>query len=254
MGRRRLLWSTVLADLKGKVAGSALGILWLLLYPVLFLGAYAVIYLFVFRIRFDAGTPAEYILMIFCGLIPFLASADAISTSTVSVTGNPSLVKNTMYPIDLVPAKASLVSQNVLAVGLVMIMVALVFFGRLTIFFPGVFIVWAFQIIFLIGLGWILAAANVIFRDLQQVIGLVVLILMMISPIAYTIDMIPPSLQTILSLNPLYYFIISYQELAFFGRMPPTEVYLPMIVISVLTFVVGAWFFGRLKPAFSDHV
>ena len=39
-----------------------------------------------------------------------------------------------------------------------------------------------------------------------------------------------------------------------FGRMPPTEVYLPMFVISVLTFVVGAWFFGRLKPAFSDHV
>ena len=236
------------------MAGSALGMLWLFLYPTLFLAAYAVVYLFVFRIRFDAGTPAEYILLIFCGLIPFLASADAISTSTVSVTGNPSLVKNTMFPIDLVPAKAALVSQNVLAVGLGMIFLALLFFGRISIYFPGVVIVWGFQVLFLIGIGWMLAAANVIFRDLQQVIGLLVLILMMVSPIAYTIDMIPASLQTILGLNPLYYFIISYQELAFFGRIPPLEIYLPMMAISVLTFGAGSWFFGRLKPAFSDHV
>jgi lipopolysaccharide transport system permease protein len=77
---------------------------------------------------------------------------------------------------------------------------------------------------------------------------------MMISPIAYTADMVPSSLRPLLGLNPLYYMIVSYQDCLMLGRFPRGEVFWVLLGLGGLSFWVGHWFFGRMKKAFADNV
>lgn len=254
VAQRSMLARTLWSDVRGRYAGSVFGLTWLVVYPLLFLTMYASVYLYVFRVRFTGGTSSEYVLLIFCGLIPFLSFADALSTGVSSVSANRSLVKNTMYPIDLAPAKASFISLFTQATGTVMLLAAITAMGRMSPWIVVLPVLWVLQVMMTVGVVWVLAAANVFVRDLQQVIGLVVLFLMMVSPIAYTQDMVPSSLQPFLGVNPLYYMIMSYQAVIFFGRFPSVGVFVPFIALAAGFFVGGGWLFARLKPAFFDNV
>jgi len=248
-----IIWATTLYDIKTKYAGSVLGYIWLFLYPVLFLTIYAVTYIMVFKVRLHMLSPYEYVLLIFCGLIPFLGFSEAVGRGTVTVTSNTDLIKNTLFPIELMPVNIVLSSMTVPTVGFLLILPILLYFNKLgcsSLFLP---VVMFEQVIFTVGLVWILAALNVFFRDFGQVISIVLLMLMIISPIAYTEEMVPAALRTFLYLNPLYYMVILYQKLLMFNTLDE-KLFSIFTIISFGHFVLGYHFFTRLKGVFSDHV
>jgi lipopolysaccharide transport system permease protein len=251
---RRLLLATTRTDIRRKVAGSALGLAWQVLYPLLLLSAYAAVYLYIFKVRFALFDANEYVVLIFCGLIPFLGFAEALASGAVSVTGNAGLIKNTLFPIELIPPKAVLTVQLTQGVSFVLLAAALIGVGKLTPSAPAALLVWCLQCLFTIGLVWMLAAANVFFRDLQQCLSVIVLVLMMVSPIAYTEQMISPTLRQFLKFNPLYYIIMCYQDCLMFGRFPRPQLLLPLTITALLFFSAGYLAFRRLKPLFSDHL
>jgi lipopolysaccharide transport system permease protein len=251
---RRMLWQTAWNEVKGRYAGSVLGLAWLLIYPLLFLGSYAVIYSQVFQIRAGNYDTTSYILLIFCGLIPFLGFSEALSAGVTSVSGNASMIKNTLFPIDLLPAKAVLVAQCQQVAALTLLLVALAVTGKLTPWAGLLPIIWGLQFLFTVGLLWVLASLNVFMRDLQQGIGVVILILMIFSPIAYTAEMVPESLRTLFQLNPLYHFILASQDCLLVGRCPSQVQMVVMVVLAAVFFVGGHWFFERLKRVFADNV
>jgi len=251
---RTLLLQTVRNDIRARFAGSALGLAWLLLYPLLFLGVYALVYVFVFKVRLALFNSNEYVVLIFCGLIPFLGFAEALGTGISSVTSNASLIKNTLFPIQLIPVKAVLTSQCTQVVGTGLLLVVLGLLGKFTLWallFP---LIWLCLILFTMGVVWILSSLNVYLRDLQNVVAVLILMLMMASPIAYTADMVPSGLRLLVGLNPLYYFIVSYQDCLMLGRPPRGWIFLVLLVISVVSFYGGHWFFSRMKRAFVDNV
>ncbi|MGD9807404.1 MAG: ABC transporter permease [Deferribacterales bacterium] len=250
---RKLIWATTLYDIKVKNAGSMLGQIWLILYPLLFLGMYAVVYLMIFKIRLQIMSPYEYVLLIFCGLIPFLSFADAIGRGVTSVTSNANLIKNTLFPIEFIPINIVLSSQVILIVGFSILSVILFFMGRLGWFYWVGILLFFEQIIFTIGLVWILASLNVFFRDLGQIISVVILMLMMISPIAYTEDMIPETLRTVLYFNPLYYLIMLYQKAFMFNTLD-VKLFIVFTILSFGHFLIGYHVFVKLKGVFSDYV
>ena len=153
---RMLLSQTTRNDIRARYAGSVLGLAWLFLYPLLFLGAYAIVYIFIFKIRFALFNSNEYVALIFCGLVPFLGFSEALSTGVGSVTSNANLIKNTLFPIDLIPIKSVLTSQCTQVVGMGMLLVVLAILGKMTLWTLMLPIVWLLQVIFTIGLIWIL--------------------------------------------------------------------------------------------------
>lgn len=251
---RRLLAQTTRSDIMARFAGSIMGPLWLVLFPAMFLGAYALVYLYIFKVRPELFSSTDYVVLIFCGLIPFLGFAEGLSTSTTSVTANASLIKNTLFPIELVPVKAILVSQATQVVGTGLLLVAIAATGKLTLWALLLPAIWVLQILFSIGVAWIFASLHVFVRDLQQVVSVLILLLMMVSPIAYSADMVPAGLRPWLGINPLYYVITCYQDALLLGRMPRDGTLWMLAAIALGTFVLGAWLFGRLKAAFADHV
>lgn len=251
---RVLLFQTTLNQLRARYAGSFLGLTWLLVYPLLFLGVYALIYLVIFKVRFALFNSNEYVVLIFCGLIPFLSFAEALGLGVQSVTANTSLIKNTLFPIELLPVQAVIISQCTQVVGIALLLIAIGFLGKFTLWALLLPFVWLAQILFTMGLIWILSSLNVFLRDLQSIVAVVILMLMMVSPIAYTADMVPTNLRPFLGLNPLYYLIISYQDCLMLGQFPRNGVLWVLLAMSGLVFWLGYWFFRRMKGVFVDNV
>lgn len=251
---RRLLFKTAFNDVRTRYAGSILGLFWLFFYPLLLLGTYAMVYLFIYKVRFKLFNSDEYVALIFCGLIPFIGFSDSIGNGVGSVVTNSSLVKNTLFPIELVPLKAVLASQSTQGAGMLLLLAALAFLHRWSMYVPLFLVIWCLQILFTGGLMWFLSSLNVYFRDLQSIMGVIILILMMISPIAYSQSMIPSDLRPFLAINPLYYFIVSYQDVLMLGQLPSTHIILVLVIMSFLFYMVGYWFFMKMKRVFVDNV
>lgn len=251
---RKMLWATTVADIRTRYAGSVLGMFWMVLYPTLMLAAYSVVYIYIIRLRLQQMSTPEYVMLIFAGLIPFLGFSEGLSNSTVSVTANAALVKNTLYPIEIIPVKAVLYSQCTEVVGFILLLIALAINGNLTLWALMILPLWLFQVIFGIGVAWIVSALNVVLRDLQSLVGIITMFLMMVSPIAYTPDMIPAGLRRLLKLNPLYYYITAYQDCLLYGRFPTNRVFLELVIFSLVTFLLGYWFFEKMKQLFDDNI
>ncbi|AQS60650.1 ABC transporter [Desulforamulus ferrireducens] len=251
---RKLIWQTTINDIKAKFAGSMFGKLWLLLYPMLMLSAYAGVYIYIFKVRFDLFNSNEYVLLIFCGLIPFLGFCEALGTGIPSVTANSNLIKNTLFPIDIIPIKSVLVSQCTQVVGMIILLIALAVFDRLTIWALLIIPIWLLQLMFTIGLIWILSSLNVFFKDIQNMIAILTLFLMMVSPIAYTVEMVPKNLQPFLAGNPLFYIITAYQESLMLGKYPHGNTMVVLAILGFVFFIIGYWFFSKLKKILADNV
>jgi lipopolysaccharide transport system permease protein len=250
----QLLSRVTLNELISKYAGSILGIGWAAFTPLILLVIYSVVYVFIFRVRVPGMSVIDYVLFIFCGLIPFMSISESISSGVSSLISNKSALNSTVFPIELAPAKAVLLSQVSMVIGIPVILLASVFVGLLSwpvLLLP---IIWFMQILFLMGLNWILSILNVVFRDLQNIVYLFITVLFIASPIAYTTDMVPPGLIAIVGLNPISYFVMAYQDVIALGKMPGITTICMLLAISIGTFVLGNWFFMRTKGRFIDHV
>jgi lipopolysaccharide transport system permease protein len=251
---RGMLGRTAFHDIRARYAGSVLGLAWLVVYPLLFLGVYALVYVYIYQIRLGTLGDGEYVVLIFCGLVPFLGLSEALSTGVGSVASNANLIKNSLFPIDLIPVKSALTSQCTQAVGTLILLATLAAYGRLSAWALLLPVIWLAQLAFTIGVLWILSSLNVVLRDLQTFVPVLVMLLMLISPIAYTVDMIPAALRPWLSLNPVYYMIVCYQDALMEGIFPRDGALWIFGGIAVVAFTAGYWFFGRMKRVFAENV
>jgi lipopolysaccharide transport system permease protein len=240
--------------LKAKYAGSAFGILWAVMYPILFLGVYALVYVAILGVRPVAMSTAEYIVLIFCGLVPFLGFADALGAGVSSVTSSANLIKNTLFPIELVPLKTVLASTITQLVGTVLLIAILAFMGKIGPVIMLVPVVFVVQLVFTAGFIWFVSSLNVLFRDLSQITSVMIIFFMMVSPIGYTPDMIPEALKTLSYLNPLFSIIIIYRDVMFYNRFPASLDIIIFMAMSFVTFAVGFSVFTRIKKVFADNV
>lgn len=254
VSHRRLLWQVSRSELKARYAGLVFGVGWAVLTPLLFLALYAGVYMLILRVQAPGLTSGQYVLLIFSGLVPFLMTSEALASGVGAVVASKAVLNNTVFPIDLAPAKAVLLSQVSMVVGFTIIITALIMTRNVSwtvLLFP---VIWGLHVLALIGLTWVLSLINLVFRDLQHLVGVALMSLMIASPIAYTSEMVPSSLKIVLLLNPFAYFVMAYQEVLVFGRLPIWWHWLVLGLMSGGLFVVGGAFFSRAKRVLIDYV
>src|SRR5215467_1274739 len=122
---RRLLASITRVELAKRHAGSLLGMTWVVLQPALLLSVYLFVYMVVLRMRFEGFSRFDYVLYVFCGLVPYLGFMEALTTGGLSIKQNIHLVKNVMLPIELIPVRSVIVgmTSEFVSIGLVLTMV-----------------------------------------------------------------------------------------------------------------------------------
>ncbi|QLC73629.1 ABC transporter permease [Pseudomonas sp. LPB0260] len=250
---RHILYATVVHGLRKRTSGNVLGALWMLLYPLLFLSMYGLVFVQILQVRIPGLDTIGYILVVFSGLVPFLAFSEAFGTGTISIVANRDLLMNTLFPIELVVAREVLIGHATMGMGMLLLWGAVLHFHGAQWTHLLVPLIYLLQIIMVIGLVWITATLTVFFRDLQQAIPILVLFLMMVSPIGYTADMVPEGLKALLLFNPLAWLMELYRACLVRGEAPLEQLGLFALFACVL-FTVGGALILRLKPLFADHV
>lgn len=251
--RRQILLDTTITELKRTYAGSALGLIWLVLGPGFILLVYTIMYTVIFKIRPVDMSTQTYILYVLIGLISFMGFSSALSGTSMSLVSNKQFLLNTVFPAELIPVRSVLISSVIIFFGTPIVLLGAAVYHKVTWAALLIPVVIALQIMFSIGLGWILSLVTLVIRDIQFLLQYITMMLIVITPIGYTPDMVPSSLSLIVYLNPLSYFVRALQVILLYGEIPPLSVFLPAVVISVSSFAIGYWVFQRGKAAFFDY-
>ncbi len=248
-------WDLVLAlairDVKVRYQLSILGLYWAVLNPLLM----ALIWSFVFtKILGAAGMEGvPYVVFLFAGLTFWNLFANSLTSASNCLTGNASLLSKLYFPRVILPTAsvlARLVDFSFSLIVLVIFMVAYhVMPGRLLAYLPVLLII---QLFFTLGAAYIVAALNVLYRDINQIVPVLLLLWMYLSPVFYTIDKIPNSLAK-------YYFVNVIGELVgmetgvLFGK---SAIHWHILgadaLISVAVFLFGLFVFHRIEPLFAE--
>jgi lipopolysaccharide transport system permease protein len=256
----RLIWrnrwmvlATFMHDLRQRHGASVFGMAWTVLFPIIFLGLYSLVFNLILQVRIPGKSSFDYTLIIFSGLIPFLGFSEALSAGVGSLIDNRSLLKGTIFPVELVAVKSVLVSSVTMLVGLALLLGILAGAREMRTTQLALPLVLLIQFFFTVGIIWILSILNIFFRDIANLVSPLLLFLMLVSPIGYTDDMIPPQMMPIMVVNPLYYMISIYRDLIHFGHVPGEKL-AAFGAVSVALFVFAFYFFQRLKTTAADHV
>lgn len=250
---RGILARTTLVELRSVYAGSLLGLSWLVLGQGFLLGIYALIYTVIFRVNPANMTVAEYVLYVFSGLVPYITFATAVSAGVGVLSRDKQLLLNTVFPSELLPVRSTLVSSATLPIGVVIVMTIAVFFEKLSPVLLLVPFVMVLQIMFQCGLIWLLSLLTLVLRDVQYMIQYVMMMLLVATPIGYTLEMMPRGLKVMAYVNPLFYFVTWYQDLIVGSRIPGLFIVSVTVTMSLTAFAAGYWVFQRAKLTFFDY-
>ena len=251
--KREILGRTAIVELRRRYAGSVIGLAWVFLGPAILMGIYALIYGVVFKLKPQEFSSQEYIVYILAGLVPFLGFSEALTSGSASLVAQRDVLLSSIFPAELVPLRAVLVAFFAPVMGLAILLIADALVGHFSFWSLLVPIFIGLLLLFLFGVVWILSLANLVLRDIQQVISYVTMVALIASPIAYTPSMLPPGFSILIWLNPLSYFVIAVQELVVFDRFPPLVVVIGCLVLGVGSFVSGLYVFLRAKTVFFDY-
>ena len=249
----RLLASITRVELAKRHAGSLLGMSWVVLQPALLLSVYLFVYMVVFKIRFPGYSRLDYVLYVFCGLVPYLGFMEALTTGALSIKQNMHLVKNVMLPIELIPIRSVIVgmASQFVSIGLVLLLVVA---GRSLSWHVALLpVVVILQVMWLAGLTWVLSSITVALPDITYFVNLFVFLLMFLSPIGFKPEMVPQGFTWIIYANPIYYMTEMYRDTMLSGRSPAVFVAATYVLMCVATFALGSAFFERFRGVLTDY-
>jgi lipopolysaccharide transport system permease protein len=248
----RLLLTITRLELAKRYAGSLLGLAWFVLQPLLLLGAYLFVYLVVFRVRFPGFSQFDYVLYVFCGLVPYLGFMEGLTSGTLAIRQNMHLVKNVMLPVELLPVRNVLVAMAGQVIALAIVLALVAWNGTLGVGALLVPVHVFVQFTFVVGLALMLSAIAVIVPDVSYVLNIVLFLLMFLSPIGFRPEMVPAEYQFVLWLNPLTYMIDAYRDSIIFGTLPAWPSWSVFAGLAVVSFVVGSVFFRLFRGVLLD--
>lgn len=252
---RVLLWQFVRRNIELQHKGSALGIVWSLLSPLLLFGVYAFVFIAIFKGRFGevpTETAADYAIGLFLGLTLLGLFQETMTGAPTVVVQNPNYVKKVVFPLEILPVAAFGAALFRMLVALALVIVAVAIWG------PGIaatawwlLVLVPLLVLLSLGFAWLLAALGVFLRDLAPLMQFFSVLLMFMSGAFYSIDRIPAAF-SFLRYNPLL-IIVAASRRVLLWHQPPAEGALVYVgVVSVFFCLAGHWLFCLLKPTFAD--
>ncbi len=254
---RRLVLRLARRDLEARYRGSLLGLFWAVLTPLLMMAVYTFVFSVVFQARWGASTggKAEFALLLLSGLILFTIFSDCVSRAPGLMLENVSYIKKVVFPLEILPAVALAVALVNATIGFVILeLFAFALFGvppLTTLLFPVILLPLC---LVTLGMTWLLASLGVFLRDIRQMIGVLITMLMFLSPIFYPVSAIPEDYRPVILLNPLTLLLERARDALFWGKAPNPLEWLAYSGVAYLIAWLGFAWFQRTRKAFADVV
>lgn len=253
---RWLLASFARREVLNRYTGSVAGLGWALAHPLALLAVYGFVFSTVFRIKLppEAGA-ASYTAFVAVTLWPWLMFADALDRGMGAIRANAELIRKVAFPHRLLIEAAVLASFAVHMVGYLVVLVVLRLMGE-PIHLAG--LPWAMLLLAMLAMGTVgiaafLATLQVLLRDVQQVVAVLMALLFYATPVLYPASLVPERFRPWLQANPLAWVVERLREVMLAGA-PPSPVDIGIAFASLSALAAGLWVFQRVSPYFEDYL
>jgi len=259
---RLLIRTLVHRELKARYRGSVLGFLWTFVNPLMLLAVYTFVFLYVIDpFRGEDGVTDPYALYLFCGLLPWTWFSSGLAEGANSLLVGGNLIKKIIFPAEVLPVVAVVHNGVNFLLGLPIYFVFWFWFkpegiSVHVLWLPLVILV---QFVFTLGLSLFLAALTVHYRDVKDLLANILTLWFFGSPVIYSYTFLDNSrpgswAARILELNPMTHILEGYHTSMFTGEMLHWRRFGVTAIVAVLTFLVGYYFFDRLRDSFAEEV
>jgi lipopolysaccharide transport system permease protein len=254
---RELIFKLARMDVSSRYKGSFLGLGWSFFNPILMLAVYTFVFSFVFNARWGgsaSGSRSEFALVLFAGLLVHGFFAEVLNRAPSLVLNNANYVKKVIFPLEILPISTLLAAVFHTGISVLVLIIAFLalngFLHWTAVLGPLVMFPLA---IFSLGCAWFLAAFGVYVRDIGQTIGILVTVLLFMSPVFYPMSTLPEPMQWVMLLcNPLTFIIEQARAVMVFGQWPNWGGLAIYTGVSLVFMWMGFWFFQRTRRGFGD--
>jgi lipopolysaccharide transport system permease protein len=232
---------------------TVLGVVWVILQPLLAAGILSFVFGNVAELPPPAGIP--YFLFTLVGTVGWTAFSAVANRSSSSLVANAGLVQKAFFPRLLLPLSNTCSALVDVAVSLCLVAVVLLVQGAHSGLGIVTFPFWLATLVVIgLGLGLASSALMVRYRDVGYVLPVAVQFLLFLSPVAYTLDSVPPSTRTLYELNPLAGMLEGFRWSLLGTERPSAGLTAYCITSSVVVFVLGVLIFHRMERGFADVI
>jgi lipopolysaccharide transport system permease protein len=255
-GRWELVLSLARRELVARYKGSALGVIWAVLTPVVMIVIFTFIFAGIFNARFGVrSSPWDYAIYLFCGLLPWNMFQETLIVSATTVISHANLVKRVVFPLEALPIAQALAALGNQMFGTLVLLVAILIIRRqvhLTVFWLPVVLLP--QLIATLGAAWLIASLGVFLRDIAQGITLFLTAWMYLTPILYPESIVPEQYRWYININPFTPLIRSYRRILIEGSAPDWPGLAYFAAFAVVFFLFGYWWFAKTRKNFADVI
>ena len=249
---RELLSELTMREIKQRYKQSVLGYAWVILNPFFQMLVMAFVFSFIMRIP-NLGVP--YPIFLYAGLLPWTLFANSLGSASNALVGNAGLITKIYFPREIFVI-STIIAKIVDFLLALSIFVAFMFYYHLSVNWNILCVIpiFAIQQLFTYGISLFLAAANLFYRDIQYLLGLVILIWMYLTPVIYPTELFPDKYRWIFQLNPMAVIINAYRQVVLGGGMPNIQSLGIALILSLIILVGSYKFFKKLEGIFADII
>ena len=249
---RELLYMWTRREVLARYKQSILGAGWAILQPLAMMLVYVVVFTTIVKVD-TGGIP--YPIFAYTALVPWTFFASSISTGVPSLVTNMGLVTKIYFPREVLPMAAIGARLiDFLWASILLVVMLVLYHAPLTINLLWLPVLLIVQIILTVGVVLLAAALNVAYRDVGQLIPLIVQIWMYASPVIYAVDSVPAQYQTLYYLNPMAGLIDGYRDVLLLGQPPNAPGMLLAAAGALIACALGYLYFKRVESTFADII
>lgn len=240
-------------EITDRYTAQVFGLFWAFGHPLIIMLVYLFVFSFVFKVRVGDNPTENYSVYLLAGIIPWISYMEVLGKSSSVIVQNSSLVKQVVFPIEILPVKGILASMFTQVIfTFFLIFYALLATGRFAPTFLLVPLLMLIQAFGMIGVGFILAAIGTYFRDIKDFVQAYTTIGLYIMPVLYFPSQVPEAVRFLLYINPLSYMIWCYQDAFFYGYFAHPIAWPVFTLLSLFLFIFGFRIFRKLSVMFGN--
>lgn len=244
-----LSWRDILVRYKQTVIGVA----WSIIRPILTMIVFTIIF---GKIAKLPSGDVPYPILVFVALLPWQFFSNALQSSSGSLVGNSGMISKVYFPRMIIPASSIIVAFIDFLISFLILIILMAFYKfvpKWTAVSIPLFLLTA--MILALGAGFLISSLNVKYRDFQYIVPFIVQIGLYISPVGFNSDVVPQKWRILYSLNPMVGIIDGFRW-AFFGTKSDTFLIsiLSSVVITLIIFFIGVWYFRKTEKTFADRI
>jgi lipopolysaccharide transport system permease protein len=254
--QRQLLWRLSEREVIGRYRGSLLGWGWSFLNPLLMLAVYSFVFSQVFQSRWEQGHShgtLVFAINLFAGLMVFNLFAECASKAPTLILENSNYVTKVVFPLEILAAvTVAAATFHAFTSVIILAIFQLLAQGSIPLTTLWLPFVWLPLVLGCLGLTWLLSALGVFLRDISQVVGVLVSMMMFLSAVFYPVSALPAGWRPLLSLNPVVPIIEETRRICVSG-LPPQPLYLLLgIPLGLLVCELCFRGFEKSRRGFAD--